>query len=95
MSKSIALRPQQWETLKTQLQKDYPLSVTTIRWKMQEVLGFVVREHTELSFNKNNNGRKYLESRKITMYLDCYNESKFTFFLLKYSDYLDNSGKNY
>ena len=95
MSKSIGLTSAQWDTLKTQLRKDYPLSVTAIRWKMREVLGFVVREHIEDCFNQNKNGRKYLESRKTTMYLDCYNESKFTFFLLKYSDYLDNSGKNY
>jgi len=94
MSKSIGITTSQWETLKTRLQKDYPLSVTAVRWKMREVMGFVVREHIEDSFDQNKNSRKYLKSRKITMFLDCYNESKFTFFLLKYSDYLDNSGKN-
>ncbi len=85
LSKSITLTHAQWEKLRERLKQDYPPSVILIREKMKQVLGFVDREYAvwmEDSYSKTSDVR-----------LDFYNEPKRTMFLLKYSEYLDKSGK--
>jgi len=46
MSKPIVLTPSQWRKLKGRLDNDYGRSTMMISWKMKEVLGFTVREHS-------------------------------------------------
>ena len=69
-----------------------------VRSKMKNVLGFTVREHTEWTDVPGNPMSKShtffpLVERKESIHLDFYNEPKRTMFLLKYSEYLDKSGK--
>ena len=81
MSKPIELSHSQWMKLYEQLKKDHPPSVMMIRDKMRLTLGFVHREYRDWD---NNMG----EYRKKCIMLDFYNEKKRTFFIMKYSDYI-------
>jgi hypothetical protein len=97
MSRSIKLTRTHWEDLKYKLEEDYPKSVMLIREKMKSVLGFTVREHHEwvdrdVDVKDVGYGTKM---RKTTFCLDFYDEPKKTMFLLKYSEYLNKSGKTY
>jgi len=90
MSKAIILTKAKWYKLLDQLIKDYPRSVTMIRSKMREHLGFVDREHEEWHDRSVGPmdmawGTKY---RTTMVHLDFYDEKKRTMFLLKYSDYV-------
>jgi len=94
MSKAIILTKVKWYKLMDRLLKDYPRSVTMIRSKMREVLGFVDREHEEWYDSRvdpydelvgDSVGFKY---RGVTVHLDFYDEKKRTMFLMKYSEYL-------
>ncbi len=76
--KPVKLSQDAWYKLKTKLQEDHPKSVVMVRWKMKEVLGFTPREHKEW-------GMGY-QQRQI--HLDFFDESKRTFFLLRYGDYI-------
>jgi hypothetical protein len=87
MGKSIKLFPKDWEKLKNRLTNDYSPSVMMIRTKMRSVLGFVPRNH--IVWRHDVGGSYPIEQ----VHLDFYNEPKRTMFLLKYSEYLDNSGK--
>ena len=84
MIKPIELSKAQWEKLYEQLKKDYPPSVMLIRNKMRSKLGFVDREYKHWDDNMG----KYGGWRKNCVMLDFYSESKRTFFMLKYSDYI-------
>ncbi len=76
MSKPIILTEHQWCKLRVHLSTEYPASVMAIRSKMKKVLGFTVREHTQI-----------VESHYSSeIHLDFYNEAKRTMFLLKYSE---------
>jgi len=81
MSKPIEISHPQWMKLYEQLKKDHPPSVMMIRDKMRLTLGFVHREYRDWD---NNMG----EYRKKCIMLDFYNEKKRTFFIMKYSDYI-------
>ena len=85
MSKPIILSEKQWNKLRDRLKADYSPSVMLIRSRMRNVLGFTDREH-----------RWYTEQHGYMsqICLDFYNEPKRTMFMLKYSEYLDKSGKN-
>jgi hypothetical protein len=88
MSKPIVLTHSQWEKLKNRLTNDYSPSVMMISWRMKDKLGFTIREYQAWrevgsSWNSTSDIR-----------LDFYNEPKRLMFLLKYSEYLDKSGKN-
>jgi len=90
MSKAIILTKSKWYRLMDRLIKDYPRSVTMVRSKMREHLGFVDREHEEwhdrdVSSRDMGYGTKY---RTTMVHLDFYDEKKRTMFLLKYSDYV-------
>lgn len=94
MSKPIVLSEAQWAALHTKLSKDNHSSVMLIRTKMRHVLGFTVRRHTEwvLPAEANLKTKRYPVKQ---ICLDFYNEPKRTMFVLKYSEYLENSGKNF
>lgn len=85
MSKSIKLKPAQWDKLRSQLMVDNKPSVMLIRSKMQSVLGFVDRTHSRWDEEK--------MRMKTEIHLDFFNEPKRTMFLLKYSEYLDGREK--
>jgi|LauGreDrversion4_2_1035121.scaffolds.fasta_scaffold2504790_1 hypothetical protein len=95
--KSTALSVKQWDLLKTRLANDYSPSVMMMREKRRVVLGFTERKHTEfLGYwdNATKEERKAgLHGYKDTIYLDWFDESKRTMFVLKYSEYL-NAGRD-
>jgi hypothetical protein len=88
--KPLVLTPEEWLTIRQEIDKNHPKSVTMVRWKMREVLGFTTREHTEwLGYYD----RASKEDRKAgnhgyktMIHLDFYNESQRTMFLLKYGN---------
>lgn len=92
MTKSIKLTEKSWHNLLTAIQRDYPKSVWLSRDKMRRVLGFVPREHVEWIEKSWEDILSKGWTRKIretTIYLDFYDEGKKTFFLLKYSEYIN------
>jgi len=84
MSKPIELSHAQWIKLVNQLSQDYPRSVMLLREKMKSRLGFTPREYKEWDKEMG----KYGGYRKNCVMLDFYSEKKRTFFLMKYSDYI-------
>lgn len=86
MTQHIELSPETWERVKEQIQKDYPISVLTIRSKMKKVLGFTDRNHWTYNKDKDKWNRPII-------CLDFFDEKRRTIFLLKYSEFLDNSKK--
>ena len=84
MSKPIELSHGQWEQLREQLKQDYQPSVMLIREKMKSKLGFTPREYLEWDKEMG----KYGGYRKNCVMLDFYSEKKRTFFIMKYSDYI-------
>jgi hypothetical protein len=91
--KPIVLEEEQWLKLRHHLFQTQPRSVMLTRWKMREVLGFTDRLHTEWIANKPNRygGMGYTQRQ---IHLDFYDEAKRTFFLLKYTDWLNNEDSN-
>ena len=79
MSKPIEISHSQWQRLLGQLMQDYPRSVMLIRERMKSRLGFTPREYKDWD----NGGY-----RKNCVMLDFYSEKKRTFFIMKYSDYI-------
>ena len=84
MSKPIELSYRQWYLLKERLKQDYPPSVLYIRQKGKTKLGFVPREYKDWDPDMG----KYGGWRKNCVMLDFYSEKKRTFFLMKYSEYI-------
>lgn len=73
---------QNWAKLRYQLNQTQPRSVMLSRSKMREVLGFTSRKHTEWPKDE-------VSLRPVTLiHLDFFDESKRTFFLLKYGDWI-------
>ena len=82
--KALILTPQQWRAVVSEINKNHPKSVTMVRWKMKEVLGFTTREHHEWP-------KDMVSLRPTTMiHLDFYDEAKRTMFLLKYGDVMQD-----
>ena len=84
MTKPIEISHKQWKVLSEQLYQEYPHSVMLIRSKCKAKLGFVPREYKEWDDTIG----KYGGWHKNCMMLDFYSESKRTFFIMKYSDYI-------
>ncbi len=84
--KAIVLSENQWLSLRKEIDRLYPRSVSMIRWKMKEVLGFTDRRHT-IWINEANkwDGMGY---QKTEIHLDFFDDAKRTMFLLKFSDFL-------
>lgn len=89
MSRPITISPGNWIKLQDRLRNDNHSSVMLIREKMKVVLGFTVRHHRE--WKTDPSFGNYLEE---IVCLDFYNEPKRTMFMLKYSEYLEKSGKD-
>lgn len=83
MSKHICISHAEWKKVLAQLSQDYPKSVTLVRYKMKEVLGFTAREHRLYDVKQ--------QIYKWEMHLDFYDEKKRTYFLLKYGDYITDA----
>jgi hypothetical protein len=80
---TIILTVDQWSRIRTDLYTEHPKSVFMLTHKMRQVLGFTARNHTEW-IPKPDGG--YSEH---SIRLDFYNERKYTMFMLKYSEYLN------
>ena len=81
MAKTITLKNQQWEKLKSQIIEDYGRTTVMISWRLRDTLGVTVRQHR--------GNESVLEWADVyTMRLDFWDEQLHTMFLLKYSDYL-------
>lgn len=81
MIKSITLTDIQWIWLQNKIKEDYPPSVWLSRSKMRRTLGFTPRG--ELAQERG------IENIPV-FHLDFFSEKKKTFFLVKYSDIIDN-----
>jgi hypothetical protein len=90
--KPVVLEKEQWLKLRHHLYQTQPRSVMLTRWKMREVLGFTDRLHTEWIKKPNRYGGMGYTQRQI--HLDFFDEAKRTFFLLKYTDWLNNEDSN-
>jgi hypothetical protein len=90
MSKPIELSKSQWAKLYEQLKKDYPPSVMLIRDKMRSKLGFVDREYKDWDDNIG----KYGGWHKNCVMLDFYSKKKRTWFIMKYSEYINKEQVN-
>jgi len=84
MPKPVEISRNQWNKLLSQLEKDYKPSTVLIRERMKEKLGFVPREYKDWD----NSMGKYGGWRKNCIMLDFYSEKKRTWFMMKYSDYI-------
>lgn len=83
----------QWNNLHHRLSQDHPPSHLLMRSVMRRELGFTVRHHSEWYTPGSNEvvsthstGGYY----RNCVYLDWYDEVKRTFFILKYSEYIQN-----
>lgn len=90
MTKPIEISKYQYNKLLEQLKKEYPPSVFLLRNRMKEKLGFVSREYRDWDDNMG----KYGGWRKNCIMLDFYSEKKRTWFLMKYSDYIQKENVN-
>lgn len=82
MPKSIRLTIKQWIYLKAQLEDEYPPSVTLLRGTMKRRLGFTTRHHGY----RNPDTEKWQHD----IVLDFFSDSKHTWFLMKYSDFIND-----
>jgi hypothetical protein len=85
VSKPIELSHTQWGRLREQLKQDNPPSVMIIRSRMKEKLGFTNRIYKDWDAQVMADFGGY---RKNCVMLDFYSEKKRTFFLMKYSDFI-------
>jgi hypothetical protein len=90
---TLRLNVEQWVQILEDLHTEYPKSVFMLRNKMKTVLGFTIREHSQwidIKYKPGNEDdgwhRGYSE---LSICLDFYNESKYTMFLLKFSEYIN------
>lgn len=85
--KPIKLTEQQWKDLRSQIDRQYPRSVSMVRWKMKRVLGFTPRNHEEWVVFDHTGDRERKVLKK-EVHLDFYSEQQRTMFLLKYGDWI-------
>lgn len=77
----VKLRKEVWDKIREDLLLTHPKSAIIIRWKMKEVLGFTVRDDSSFGLG--------------SVYLDSFDEKKQSFFLLKYSEYINGVDQRY
>jgi hypothetical protein len=80
---TLKLTVDQWRKIRTDLHTEHPKSMFMFKDKMRKVLGFTVREHNEWITKPDGGHSEY------SIRLDFYNERKYTMFLLKYSEYIN------
>jgi hypothetical protein len=86
MSKPIEISRNQWNKLLLQLEKEYRPSDFLIRERMKVKLGFLPREYKDWdNFGGPNRTGGW---RKNCIMLDFYSEKKRTWFMMKYSDFI-------
>ncbi len=90
MPKPVEISKSQWEKLRNQLSKEYKPRDLLIRERMKAKLGFVSREYKDWDDSIG----KYGGWRKNCIMLDFYSEKKRTWFLMKYSDYIQKEQVN-
>lgn len=93
MSKPVVLSEGSWLKIYNHIAQNYPPSVLLVRSKMRSVLGFTSRTHdewldSEVHIGNASYGTKW-QIKKI--HLDFYNEPKRTMFLLKYSEFINDT----
>ena len=84
MSKPVEISHSQWNNLLTRLREEYSPSVVLLTRKMKSKLGFTPRTYKDWDDSIG----KYGGWRKNCVMLDFYSEKKRTWFLMKYSDYI-------
>lgn len=101
---TLKLTRSQWDSIRKELHKEHPNSVFMLRERTKRVLGFTVREHIgyrlrtpkELDdYRKQDNDpadtlffRTHIHENVIC--LDFYSEKKYTMFLLKFSEIIND-----
>jgi hypothetical protein len=97
--KALKLTPDEWHLIRQEIDKHHPRSVSMVRWKMREVLGFTTREHEEwLGYYDNASAedrRSGKHGYKKSIHLDFFDEAKRTMFLLKYGDWIGRKDENW
>jgi hypothetical protein len=78
---TVYLTEKNWSTIRAILAAENTPSTMMISWRMRDRLGFTVREHREWTERK---GRYHFVEESIV--LDFYNESKYTLFLMRFSN---------
>ena len=99
---TLKLTVNQWQRIRTDLHTEHPKTVFMIKDKMKRVLGFTVREHNEWVpdtvsddkdgfdlFSTQHDGWYKGKRHEHSIRLDFYNERKYTMFLLKFSEILN------
>ena len=81
---TLKLTVTQWRKIRTELHTEHPKSVFMLKGKMRAVLGFTVREHNEWVDKPDGGYGEY------SIRLDFYNERKYTMFLLKFSEIIND-----
>jgi hypothetical protein len=82
--KPLVLTPEEWLAIRQEIDKNHPKSVTMVRWKMREVLGFTTREHTE--WKPHRGADRVWREQITTIHLDFFDDRQRTMFLLKYGN---------
>ena len=93
MIKSLKLEEKDWARLELKLAQDHSPSVMLIRPKMKQVLGFTNRNHVEWIPKYNKHGNHTRDIPKKSVMLDFFSEKKFTWFMLKYGDYVNEKAQ--
>lgn len=95
--KPVEITHDQWHLLKTQLMEDYKPSVLLIRERTRSKLGFVPRNYIAYTDNVDSFGELLSRSPRDSVMLDFYDESKYTFFMMKYGSFVsrDDDGRKF
>lgn len=90
MIKSIKLTEKKWDELRDELKTRFKSKPSTIlvRSRMREVLGFTPRHQGAWTPIPNTKNEYYKEA---LVFLDFFDEKKYTMFLLKYGNFLDEN----
>jgi hypothetical protein len=75
----------EWQDVRKQIEQDFGQYIFAISWKLKRELGFTVRYHKALIPSEYDHTKCNYRNH---IYLDFYNESAHTWFMLKY---LNNS----
>lgn len=88
--KAFRLTEPQWLDVRKEIDRQYPPSVSMVRWKMKQVLGFTPREHEEWVVIDHTGDRERRMLKK-EIHIDFYSEQHRTMFLLKYGHLFQES----
>lgn len=91
--KPIVLSEKSWTELRQHLIETQPKSVMLSREKMRRELGFTDRKH--ISWVKKVNKWGGMGQQHTVIHLDFFDESKRTYFLLKYADFFSRKHSSY